>query len=95
MSRTTSARMKTVTMIPKPKRTEDEAFMKLYCACLSGVASQLEQTFNNKDGRYCGDVFADDQKSLLNRECFAVKRAFRMASLALEELQIDQFNAKL
>ena len=80
MPRTTSARMKTATVILKPKRTEDEAFMKSYCSRLSGVASQLEQTFN-EDGRYRGDVFADDQNSLLNRECFAVRRAFRMASL--------------
>lgn len=69
MSRTISARMKTATTIPKPKRAENEAFMKLYCACLSGAASQLEQTYNNEDGRYCGDVFADHGKTLHNREC--------------------------
>jgi hypothetical protein len=87
--------MKTATSIPKPKLAEAEAFMKLYCACLSGAASQLEQTYNNEDGHYCGDVFADDAKTLRNRECFAVKRVFRMATLALEELEISQFNKEV
>ena len=55
--------MKTATTIQKPKRAEAKAFIKLCCACLSGAASQLEQTYNNEEGRYCGDVFADGAKN--------------------------------
>ena len=83
--------MKTATTIPKPKLSADETFLKLLCACLSGVASQLEQTFSN-DGLPAQDIFSED---LCNRESFAVKRAFRMARLARQELEINQFNAKL
>jgi hypothetical protein len=72
--------------------TDSALFLRLYCACLSGAASQREQVFNDEDGRYCGDVFSSDAKSLLERESFAVKRAFRMASLALEEWEIARFN---
>ena len=35
------------------------------------------------------------RKTLRNRECFAVKRAFRMATLALEELEMAQFNKEV
>jgi hypothetical protein len=78
----------------KPKRTTevDETFLKLYCAALGGVASQLEQ-MHSIEGLPLQDIHA---KNLVEREGFAVKRAYRMASLALQELQeVSEFNQKL
>jgi hypothetical protein len=79
--------MKTISPT-KPKLAEDETFMKLYCACLSGVASQLEQTFSN-DGLPAHDIYSEN---LRHREQFSVARAFRMAVLAKEELLDSEFN---
>ena len=70
--------------------------MRLYCACLSGISSQLEQTWYNEDRQFRGDVYASDAKTFRLREAQAVKRAFRLATLAFDELQIvEQFNSKL
>ena len=49
----------------------------------------------SNDGLPLQDIFAENAKSLLKRECFAIKRAFRMASLAREGLEISQFNQKV
>jgi hypothetical protein len=65
-----------------PSPSHDATFMQLYCACLSGVASQLEQHFSN-EGLQAQDIYSGD---LRKRELYAVKRAYRMASLATQEL---------
>lgn len=80
--------------MPEPKLVESDenaTFLKLYCACLSGVASQLEQ-MDSLDGLPLRDIFSEDLKQ---RESFAVKRAFRLARLASQELEIDQFNKEV
>jgi hypothetical protein len=65
----------------KPNLSDDETFMSLYCACLTKVSSQLEQTVSN-DGLPARDIYSE---SLKRREQCAVSRAFRMACLAKDE----------
>jgi hypothetical protein len=76
---------------PNVALSDDSTFMELYCACLNGVASQLEQTFSPDEGLRPQDIYCDHQR---NREQEAVKRAYRMACLAFEELQINNAFAK-
>lgn len=83
--------MKTAT-IAKPKSRQDETLLRLFCASLSGVSSQLEHLHSLEAGLPAQDLFAKD---LHQREVFAVKRAFRLATLAREELQVNQFNSQL
>ena len=87
--------MKTViSQTPKPNVaisvSEEETFLRIYCSLLSGIASQLEANWS-PDGLPPHDIYGDHQK---HREQEGVKRAYRMACLAMEELQINNAFAK-
>ena len=72
------------------QKAEEETFLRIYCSLLSGIASQLEANWS-PDGLPPHDIYGDHQK---HREQEGVKRAYRMACLAMEELQLNNAFAK-